>query len=348
MNGLSRVIKFVRPSAARLALLYLAILMIVSITLSTALYRVSVDTLQIAIPNTALQGASSEVGMPLTPKKISNPDDAKLNMQLKQTIATAKRATIEKLVTFNVAVLVGGAVLCYYLAYRILAPIEMAAEAQARFASDASHELRTPLTVMQTANEKALRTLRPSKPMQSVLQENLAEIAQLKSLAESLLRLAHESEASSLQPVSVDSAASAAMQQVAKLATANSVTIQITVPHFAAMADEQSLIQVLTILLSNAIVYSPKKGLVRLAGHGDGKHVYLSVQDEGIGIAPNDLRHIFERFYRTDQSRKQHPAGHGLGLSIARILVRQQHGDLAVTSTVNEGSTFTIKLAATT
>jgi two-component system sensor histidine kinase CiaH len=359
-----KAIRRKRPDAhtVRLALTYLLIIMVMSICFSIVIYRSSVS--QIRIQN---QGSSSKKSdtdqlalFASTGKKtnshykvlasghVTQAEIANLNKQIQQTLANIRSNELRRLIALNAVVLVLGTGFSYFLARRTLRPIESAMDAQSRFASDASHELRTPLTVMQTANEKALRTLRPSKPMQSVLKSNLDEITQLKGLSESLLRLAHEAERLTLQPVPVDKATTVAIQQVTKRAAANDITIQNKVPRLDAMADEPSLIQVLTILLDNAVTYSPKKSIVRIEGREESNYVYLSVQDTGFGIAPGDLEHIFDRFYRTDQSRKQHPTGHGLGLSIAKKLIKQQHGSITATSVLGVGSTLTIKLAAIT
>jgi signal transduction histidine kinase len=96
-------------------------------------------------------------------------------------------------------------------------------------------------------------------------------------------------------------------------------------------------------LIDNAIKYTPAGGQVEVTVSSDQRHsVLLSVKDNGIGISAKDLPHIFERFYRCDPSRSQ--AGTGLGLSFARAVARAHGGDITVTSTLNQGSTFTVRL----
>lgn len=100
--------------------------------------------------------------------------------------------------------------------------------------------------------------------------------------------------------------------------------------------------RMLSNLVDNAIKYTPPGGSVNVTlGESDGE-VVISVKDTGIGISPNDLPRIFERFYRCDQSRSQ--GGIGLGLSLARAIARAHGGDIKVTSTLNEGSTFVVTL----
>lgn len=95
-------------------------------------------------------------------------------------------------------------------------------------------------------------------------------------------------------------------------------------------------------LLDNALKYTPSGGAVNVSVTETGENALLTVQDTGIGISPNDLPRIFERFFRGDQSRSQ--AGIGLGLSLARALARAHGGEITVTSSPGEGSVFTVTL----
>ena len=107
--------------------------------------------------------------------------------------------------------------------------------------------------------------------------------------------------------------------------------------------DRRMIQRILSNLLDNAIKYTPSGGSVKVSlSEKDGREVILAVRDTGIGIPAADLPHIFERFYRCDQSRSE--PGTGLGLSLARALARAQQGDITVTSTPAQGSTFTLSL----
>ena len=111
-------------------------------------------------------------------------------------------------------------------------------------------------------------------------------------------------------------------------------------------ADPERMAQVLDNLVSNAMRYTPEGGQIRLAATTDGDAVALRVQDDGAGIAPEDLSYIFERFYRGDKARRQ-TGESGLGLPIAKSLVEMHGGTLSVHSTPGQGTTFTIALPAT-
>ncbi|HEY7202006.1 MAG TPA: ATP-binding protein [Candidatus Dormibacteraeota bacterium] len=114
-----------------------------------------------------------------------------------------------------------------------------------------------------------------------------------------------------------------------------------------ALADAERLTQVVMNLVRNAVTYTPEGGLVSIEAAADGPaHVSLTVADTGIGIPPEDLDRVFDRFYRTDASRARSTGGYGLGLSIARDLVEAMGGTISVTSEVDSGSRFTVRLPA--
>lgn len=341
-------LEWAKNHTVRLAITYLLIMIAMSVSFSAALYAAAgaslpnADSIKVQAPT----GAGSPGGQHTVPKRIPQADTVYMHAQLQKLLDEVRTTELRRLIALNVLILFVGGGFSYFLARRTLRPIETALSEQSRFASDASHELRTPLTVMQTANERALRLLQPTDEMQAVLHENLGEIARLRGLAASLLRLSDRGDRLALRPVSVFNAASAAAQQVSKCASPIDITIDEALVSVVAMADEEGLVQVFSILLENAVAYSPPNSAVKVRGYQSGRHVYVYVQDTGFGIEPADLPRIFDRFYRTDQSRRRKPSGHGLGLAIAKRLVVQQGGHIAASSLPGEGSTFSIRLTA--
>lgn len=317
----------------RLTAWYVVILMVISLLFSVVLYHV----------------ASDEFNHALGPRRpgetsIFADDVTALNLR-QQRIDDSNSRLTGNLVLFNLIVLAGGGVLSYVLARRTLSPIQDAMEAQARFSSDAAHELRTPLAVMQTETEVALRDTKSSKNSYGdALRSNLDEVHRLRTLTDRLLVLSsnHEIEIGDVQ---LDDVAGEAMNRSITLAQSKHIAIDNTVGRVAVRANADSLADIVTILIDNAIKYSPAKSTVTLTSSIQDKYAVVSVADEGMGIAEQDLPHIFGRFYRADTSRsKVNVEGHGLGLSIAKRLVELQHGEITVESTAGKGSTFSIRL----
>jgi signal transduction histidine kinase len=109
-------------------------------------------------------------------------------------------------------------------------------------------------------------------------------------------------------------------------------------------ADPNRLHQILSNLVRNAIRHTPEGGIVVLSARAEGDHVDIGVSDTGEGIAPEDLPHVFDRFYRADPSRTRSTGGAGLGLAIVRELVELMGGTVQADSTPGQGSTFTVSL----
>lgn len=221
------------------------------------------------------------------------------------------------------------------------AALERNEELRRNMVSDTAHELRTPLTNLRCQLE-ALEDglLAPETATFSSLTE---EVAHLESLVGDLQELAL-AEAGQLrldpQPLDLaEEAARAADQRRRPYAAAIDVEIGELPP---VRADRQRLHQVLTNLLDNALAHAG--GRVRLTARLRDGEVEVRISDDGPGIAPEHLAHVFERFYRTDPSRQRATGGAGLGLAIVRQLVKAQGGEVWVESPPEEGATFAFTL----
>jgi two-component system, OmpR family, sensor histidine kinase CiaH len=230
-------------------------------------------------------------------------------------------------------------VLSYYLARRTLRPIEAAIRVQSQFASDVSHELRTPLTIMQIETEENLRRLKLSQPIKKLLESNLEELTHLHELSEMLLRLAR-SEHIEVELVWTDEIVTKAINRTMRNAQAKNITIIDATSRVAVIAHPQSLLEILVILLNNAIKYSPPNTHVYMEDRRDKKYGYLQVRDEGPGIASEEISYIFDRFYRGTTASQE---GHGLGLALAKALALKQYGSLIAKSVPEKGATFVLK-----
>jgi len=313
----------------RLTSWYLLILIVLSLLFSAIVFTI----------------ASNEFDRALRPRP-GEPPQLMYLQALRQERAEESRARlVGDLVLFNIVVVAAGGGASYLLARRTLRPIEQALHAQTRFSSDAAHELRTPLAVMQSEIEVGLRDPKATKKThQEVLESNLEEVHRLRVLTDRLLMLA-SSQAPPLSPVSLEQVAILAVNHALPLATQQKVSIDNQIGDLHVNAHTESLSDVLTILIDNAIKYSPAKSTITLTAQPQDGAVVLSVKDEGVGISAEDQEKIFNRFYRVDESRsKQNTEGYGLGLAIAKQLVEMQGGKLYVESQPGKGSAFTVSL----
>jgi signal transduction histidine kinase len=349
-----KIKKFIASTTGRLAGSYLVIIMLMSVGFSIVFYNTSSHALGRQVPppetytfqrfdgSTAIGiGGVNTGGLP-GQKVTRNIDDF-----FQERIAEGRTELIRRLIMLNVLTLVTGGILSYYLARRTLEPIEANMEAQAQFVSDASHELRTPLTALQTTNEVALRRPKISTDeAKKILKDNVEEVVKLKDLTDGLLRLAKQ-DTHTLRgvPVSLQAVAADALNTIVSAAQAKEITVHDTVPAVKVWGEQPALVQALGILLDNAVKYSPAKTAITVEGGQHGKYGYMRVRDTGGGIAPADMPHIFDRFYRADQSRsKQKVEGYGIGLALAKKIVEQHNGEISADSIGGKGAAFTIHI----
>ncbi|NPV27402.1 MAG: HAMP domain-containing histidine kinase [Firmicutes bacterium] len=220
-------------------------------------------------------------------------------------------------------------------------------EAQRRFVADASHELRTPLTTIR-GNVELLQKMGDTDP--DVRAEALADIAsegeRMSRLVEDLLVLARADAGLKLnkKPVGLNQQ----LEEIFRSARHLSNQVEFVVGDLSAtegigvLANSDYLKQLLLILIDNGVKYTPPGGRVRVETCRQDGWAGVKVIDTGIGIAPNELPHIFERFYRADRAR--FGEGTGLGLAIAKWIVDEHAGRIEVESAIGRGSTFTVWL----
>ena len=256
-------------------------------------------------------------------------------------LTTGSRRILLNLLYFNLFVLVAAGFAGYWLARRTLAPIEAANEQQKRFVADASHELRTPVAALKMETEVALMDMAASKEtLRQALESNLEEADKLDTLLSSLLRLSKLESGDIRQAfttLSVTTLAELAVAHTKQLAAAKGILIENTVTDHLVTGDADSLTQLLVILLDNAIKYSPEHATVTLASAARDHTVSLTIADNGIGIEPEALAHIFDRFYRADKARTGNN-GYGLGLAIAKHIADLHDGTITIKSTPGKGT----------
>lgn len=253
----------------------------------------------------------------------------------------------QELITINICALIVSGFLSYWFAGRTLRPIQEAHEAQARFAADASHELRTPLTNMQLENEIFLRQKDFTKDeARDQIKSNLEEVQRLEQLSASLLSLTRYGQASlTLKPLAVKDIVESAVASARKSSNAKKRKVQFKVDVGGlAVGDHDSLVQLVSILLDNAIKYGPEGGIVTVEGKPGEDSYALRVKDEGAGIAEHDLPFIFDRLYRGDTARSSKTSGYGLGLALASEIAAANRGIIDAANHPKGGAVFELHL----
>lgn len=217
-----------------------------------------------------------------------------------------------------------------------------------QFSSDASHELRTPLTVMKGETELALRRPRPTEDYKIVLESNLEEIDRMSRIVEELLFLSRADLGEvkmECVPVRLEALVEDIQRQACLLGQEHHVEVVLgTVRPATVLGDELRLRELLLNLVDNAVKYSKPGGKVEINLLTEAGEARLAVIDQGIGIAPEAQKLIFDRFYRTDEARAHTKKGTGLGLSICAWIAEAHQGRIEVRSAPGEGSTFTVVL----
>jgi heavy metal sensor kinase len=242
---------------------------------------------------------------------------------------------------------------------QMMTRLERSFVALRRFTADASHELKTPLTVLRAGVERAITT--PGVPQEALaaLEETLQETNRMTELVDALLTLARADEGIAplhKEPVDLRSIVAEARETGELLAEHAGVRIEVGTPAEPVVVpvDRSRIHQLILNLLTNAVKYTPQGGSVRVqlaqqeaTGVPDGRgRVTLSVADTGVGIAPGDLPHIFDRFWRADAARTRtgERAGAGLGLAICKWIAEAHGGQIDVVSRPGRGTTFTVTL----
>jgi signal transduction histidine kinase len=221
------------------------------------------------------------------------------------------------------------------------------------FLADVSHELRTPIAALRTFNE-LLQDRAGEDPVTRAefLQTSQVQIERLDFLAANLLELSRLDSglvALDLRPDDLRSAVESAIEQAEPAADGKGVTVTAELPArpIRQPHDPQRLGQVLTNLVGNAVKFTPSGGQVSvsLAVTRDGARI--SVRDTGVGIDPEELPHVFERFYRGSSANEARASGSGLGLSIARSIVEMHGGRISIASRPGQGTQVDVFLPRT-
>ncbi len=332
-----------RSARLKLTLFYLAALLVFSLAstnivrlLAQSQYNQS-DAAQRGEVRLLLHGLAFETTPPNF-NKFNNVQDA-------QTALANQRLAVE-LIWINTGALVIGGLLSYWFAGRTLKPIEESHKAQSRFTSDASHELRTPLTNMKVENEVFLRQKSfTESEARELITSNLEEVERLENLSSSLLDLTHYAQTPlKLTVLKATPLVSEAITHASKHAKTKQITITQQLPEGHIEGHRDSLLQLIGIILDNAIKYGPDGGTVTVQGKIEGSNYIVSIIDQGPGIPSGDLPHIFDRLFRGDKARSSKVSGYGLGLALAKEIAEANHITITVRNNEGGGVRFDLNL----
>ncbi len=226
------------------------------------------------------------------------------------------------------------------------ARIEATFASQRRFVANAAHELRTPLTALQGSLEVLMRGAQDDPASVARLTQGMyREVTRLSRLCEQLLDLSHMEAAPNLhlQPIDLSQFIVTFLPQAQLLAQEHTLTLESS-PPATVQADPDALTQILFNLIANAVQHTDAGTTITLGWQTRPTEVSFYIRDNGGGISADDLPHIFEPFYRGDNSRSRRRGGTGLGLTLTRALIEAQGGHIAVQSHVGQGTTFTFTL----
>lgn len=228
-------------------------------------------------------------------------------------------------------------------------PIRQSYEAQSRFTADASHELRAPLAAILSNAQVGLLAPACDEISRQRLEKIVTLTKSMTVLISHLLLLArHEGKLNPqlFQTLDLTQLLTDLAQVYKSLSPDKDISFYTDFPQqpIFIRAEPELLRQAIENLLSNAFKYTNSGGIITLKLTRESRWVMITISDTGVGIPPEDLPHIFDRFYRVDQARTRKTGGFGLGLAIVKQIIVAHQGQVQVSSTVDVGSSFTIKL----
>lgn len=231
---------------------------------------------------------------------------------------------------------------------RMVDRLDEAIQHISRFSADVSHELRTPLTILRGELEDLVGQTGHRPETLETAGNALEEIERLSRIVDQLLTISRlDAGQAGIEKslLNLGSLARSTAEQMLLLAEERGISVEYVIEEgVKVFGDSLRLKQVIVNLLDNAFKYTPPGGHVELEVAGAGNYVTLSVSDDGIGIPPEALPHVFERFYRADKARTRSTGGAGLGLSIVQSIVAAHQGCVRVESEVARGTKVIVEL----
>ena len=260
------------------------------------------------------------------------------------------RASVLKTAAYLLAAFALTMLACYFISRYIskiaVRPVEQAMAREKQFVADVSHDLKTPLAVMRACNHILMENP-DGEDAAPWLERSAAAVQNMQSLIDDMLTLSAMDAAQRLpcrEMVKLSGVVTKAALQMEAMAYDRGIQLETDVQaDICVMGDADALLRVVSGLIENAFKYEPENGRIRVALAARGKRAALTVQNFGACVAPEDLPHIFERFYRGDKARTAQQ-GHGLGLAIIRRTVELMDGKIEVSSASDIGTIFTVTM----
>ena len=239
--------------------------------------------------------------------------------------------------------------LSWYLAKKSMEPFVTAYQKQTEFVQNASHELRTPLTIIQAKQELLLQS-----PQSKIIEKSedialsLNETRRLSKMIKELMDLARADSNKSIinkEKTDIKVLVKETITPYQEMAELQGKKMEISVDCDRKISiDKNKIKQLLVIILDNALKYTEKSDEIKVDIHNHDEKLFITIQDTGIGISDEGLKHIFERFYREDKARSRETGGTGLGLAIAHTIVKNHNGNIKITHNKPKGTTVSVRL----
>ncbi len=247
------------------------------------------------------------------------------------------------IILIDIAILVVISWSSFWLAGRTLLPLQRNYELQKQFMTDASHELRTPLSIMKTDLEVELKNPKDLKKSLQIHSSNLEEVNRMSRIVDELLlisRLENNQEVFRFSSIELFPIIQKTVKNIEIYAKTKNISFSFDIikESLNILGDANKLMQAFYNILKNAIDYSKNGGKISVSLRRIDSKAKLTISDQGIGIAKEDLPYIFDRFYRADKARSNEVIGSGLGLPITKAIINNHKGTITIQSSLGKGT----------
>ncbi len=324
---------------------YILILMIITVGFSSIVYFRVVRNTRLALIRHE-QRFERCMNMPSSFQPL---DSGPRNVITEEILREVKLNTLTLLAVINSLILAVAGGLSYWLAGRTLRPIQQMMDKQKDFVANAAHDLKTPLTSIKTQLEVALRTDKLKLPeAKGVMRSTLEDVDSLALLTRKLLtesKYSNNKKLQNVKEIDFNSLVKKVIEELNPGIKDKKLKVSLEIDDSEFKANKSQITQLMRILIDNAVKFNKASGFIKIKSYKKGDSFYIEVSDNGVGISSEDIDKVFDRFYKVDESRtKVENDGFGLGLSIAKEIVKIHKGTITVQSNLDQGTSLKIKL----